>query len=68
MKCPACNADAMVRETRARENNITSRRYECFNGHRFTTTEIAVRVDLEPVKRSGRARLPAMSVKGISAS
>lgn len=65
MKCPACNADAMVRETRARENNTMSRRYECFNGHRFTTTEIAVRVDLEPVKRSGRARLPVVSANAF---
>jgi len=40
MKCPRCNADSIVKETRAFEFGTASRRRECFNGHRFTTVEI----------------------------
>lgn len=43
MKCPQCNAWALVKETRQRNNNITRRRYECGNEHRFTTEEQAIK-------------------------
>jgi len=39
MKCPRCNAWADVLETRTKEDNTKRRRYECGNGHRFTTFE-----------------------------
>lgn len=36
MKCPHCNAVSNVLSTRATKQGSTRRR-ECFNGHRFTT-------------------------------
>lgn len=39
MKCPRCGAWALIKETRAREDNTMRRRYECANLHRFTTIE-----------------------------
>lgn len=39
MKCPECNTWTRVLETYARQDNITRRRYECANLHRFTTLE-----------------------------
>lgn len=39
MKCPTCNAWATIKETRARPDETTRRRYECANLHRFTTIE-----------------------------
>lgn len=39
MKCPTCGAWTFVKETRARPDGSTRRRYECANEHRFTTTE-----------------------------
>ena len=39
MICPICNAQAYVIDTR--ENpNYRRRRYECNNGHRFSTAEV----------------------------
>lgn len=37
MKCPICNADSRVLDTRG-----VRRRRECFNEHRFTTEEVVV--------------------------
>lgn len=48
MKCPECGAWIEVKETRTRQDNTRRRRYECANGHRFTTVE---RVEL--VKHGG---------------
>ena len=39
MKCPQCNAPAIVKATRAQPDNTVRRRYECFNLHRFNTME-----------------------------
>lgn len=39
MKCPECGAWTEVKETRTRTDNTRRRRYECANGHRFTTVE-----------------------------
>lgn len=40
MKCPECNAWALVLQTRqCKTENVTTRRYECANGHRFSTIE-----------------------------
>ena len=39
MICPTCKAWTQVLETRQRPDNSTYRRYECANGHRFTTNE-----------------------------
>lgn len=36
MKCPHCNARSRVLATR----NLTERRRECENGHRFSTREV----------------------------
>ncbi|MBV5346497.1 MAG: hypothetical protein JZU63_13810, partial [Rhodoferax sp.] len=44
MKCPVCNTWVMVKETRARPNNVAYRRYECANEHRFITLEKVERV------------------------
>ena len=50
MKCPVCNTWVLVKETRARPDNITYRRYECANEHRFITLEQVVRV-IKPKER-----------------
>jgi len=39
MKCPTCNAWAIVKETRPRPDGSTRRRYECANLHRWSTVE-----------------------------
>jgi len=41
---PECKAWVEVKETRQRPDNITYRRYECANTHRFVTTEAVTRV------------------------
>lgn len=41
MKCPECNQWTRTLETRERKDNVMVRRYECANGHRFTTKETA---------------------------
>ena len=51
MKCPVCNTWVMVKETRSRPHNITYRRYECANEHRFATLEQVARV-IEPKKKN----------------
>jgi transcriptional regulator NrdR family protein len=47
MKCPLCSTWARTLETRAKPGNVTYRRYECANLHRFTTTETVLRADAE---------------------
>lgn len=43
MKCPTCNVWSFVKETRHNKAAPTvRRRYECANGHRFTTEERVV--------------------------
>ena len=39
MKCPTCNVWAVVRKMQQRDHNVTYRRYECGNLHRFNTYE-----------------------------
>ena len=39
MICPQCKAWTRVLETRNKYDNETYRRYECANGHRFSTME-----------------------------
>jgi transcriptional regulator NrdR family protein len=39
MICPHCNVWTRVLTTKQRPDNTTLRRYECANGHRFSTTE-----------------------------
>ena len=39
MICPTCRTWTQVLETRQRPDNSVYRRYECANGHRFTTNE-----------------------------
>jgi len=39
MKCPTCTTWASVLETRNRVDQSTRRRYECANGHKFSTVE-----------------------------
>ena len=46
MKCPLCGADTRTIETRD-----TRRRRECFNEHRFTTTELVIRIDTVKMPR-----------------
>lgn len=57
MKCPICNADSRVVETR---DSGTRRRRECFNLHRFTTIEVVQVIDTAKLAR-GRPPLLAMS-------
>ena len=39
MHCPNCTGRTRVLETRMATITATRRRYECANGHRFTTME-----------------------------
>lgn len=39
MNCPECGAKTFVVDSRPRASGARYRRYECFNGHRFTTLE-----------------------------
>ena len=39
MKCPTCEKWVLVLETRSRPDDSTRRRYECANGHKFSTVE-----------------------------
>jgi len=39
MKCVHCGVWTFVLETRRRKDGTCVRRYECANGHRFTTEE-----------------------------
>lgn len=69
MKCPECGAWTSVKETRTRKiENITVRRYECANLHRFTTEEIVKDELLRRVRelQSG-PRLPSKSGKSETA-
>ena len=44
MLCPICKAWVEVLETRQRPDNLTYRRYECANTHRFVTSEAVIKV------------------------
>jgi len=46
MKCPLCKAASEVLETRG-----GTRRRQCFNEHRFTTTELVIRIDTVKMPR-----------------
>lgn len=50
MKCPQCPGWTDVMETRMRLNGSKRRRYECANGHRFTTYEFMN--DIETLQRA----------------
>lgn len=52
MKCPVCAAWTEIKETRRRPENEKYRRYECGNGHRFTTMERVLRV-IKPKEKKG---------------
>lgn len=49
MKCPDCDGETRVLETREKLNGTTRRRHECANGHRFTTSEALI--DRKPGQR-----------------
>lgn len=59
MKCPLCKAPSSVLETR---KGGTQRRRECFNGHRFTTMEITLRVDAEPIDPGKQPRMKIQKI------
>lgn len=40
MKCPRCDTDAKVLDTREAADLTTRRRLECERGHRFSTVEV----------------------------
>ena len=41
MKCPECKTPTRVLETRTdKDGTVKTRRYECFNLHRFSTREV----------------------------
>lgn len=55
MKCPRCGAWALIKETRAKEDNTMRRRYECGNLHRFTTIEYVKPDSIVSTKEAPRA-------------
>jgi predicted XRE-type DNA-binding protein len=71
MKCPICSAWTVVKETRKRENNITIRRYECGNLHRFKTSEQITQIfdanHMEQLKMERIARLTKISQSRVRA-
>ena len=56
MRCPECEAETSVVDSRKVEGT-TRRRRECRGGHRFTTLETVVVEAAEPVE----VRLPAVA-------
>jgi transcriptional regulator NrdR family protein len=46
MKCPKCGTWSIVLSTRSTQKNTCTRRRECANMHRFTTTEL-LKLDLK---------------------
>lgn len=42
MKCLICKKWSFCLETRTRQDGTRRRRYECANGHRFSTVEAVV--------------------------
>jgi transcriptional regulator NrdR family protein len=67
VKCPECDADALVLESRNRVKmrrgpttgspTATYRRYECFNLHRFSTYEYPVAETARHALNSSNAEL-----------
>lgn len=59
MRCPQCNSDSKVLDTRTNEEGTaTRRRRECINcGKRFTTYEKIEDMPLVVIKKSGRSEL-----------
>ncbi len=81
MTCPQCGAWTLVKETRTRKpTNTVVRRYECANGHRFTTEE-RVRDELlrrvrgvqpgqelpSESRQGGKNRTPVSDARGAAA-
>jgi len=40
MKCPVCQRNGKILETRTNEDDTKRRRYTCTQGHRYTTREV----------------------------
>lgn len=55
MKCPVCGTWTWVLDSRPiRSRNARHRRYECANGHRFTTEENIKKVPSEEGTKGNR--------------
>lgn len=58
MKCPTCGAWTGVVDSRVRKTDgVRVRRYECANGHRFTTDERPRQADPAGERRSGQVEV-----------
>lgn len=59
MGCPKCKGEAMVLDSRRRDDDTTYRRYECCVRKckaRWSTLEQIVRLDKRKVKQGGRGK------------
>lgn len=41
-RCPECGSTTKIKDSRRAENCLRRRRYQCLNGHRYTTIEVLV--------------------------
>lgn len=56
MRCPTCDSDTMVKDSRPSNGNAVRRRRVCCKcGHRFTTHErVETRADLSPIDEAAQ--------------
>ncbi len=41
-RCPECGHETYIKDSRVAQNCLRRRRYQCVNGHRYTTMEVRV--------------------------
>ena len=73
MKCPTCLRNGKILETRTNDDDSKRRRYECTQGHRYSTREVIFENPVcekqTAVRDSGKpsmSTLWALSVAGVS--
>ena len=73
MKCPVCHRNGKTLETRTNNDDSKRRRYECTQGHRYSTREVLfedpVREEQTLIRSSVKPPMSALwplSVAGLS--
>jgi hypothetical protein len=62
MKCPDCNAWALVLETRTRQDGTIYRRYKCANLHRFSSKEAPYVSDSNQPAKKEPSKMPRLNL------
>jgi transcriptional regulator NrdR family protein len=66
MRCPHCGAPTDVKDTRITQGNQVTRKRECFNGHKFKTTEQHDNIKREEThERGSRVGLRRVQEDGV---